>query len=79
MKINWVQCCSMVGCSLRFLTTRGRTIQCTGGNCERLHSDFIVQMLSHVCRYMSMAVVHNGTECVLLALGCSDGAVRSLG
>ncbi len=26
--------------------------------------------------YMSMAVVHNGTECVLLALGCSDGAVR---
>lgn len=32
-------------------------------------------MLSHVCRYMSMSVVHNGTEYVL-ALGCSDGAVR---
>ncbi|XP_052419470.1 WD repeat-containing protein 6 [Carassius gibelio] len=27
-------------------------------------------------RYMSMSVVHNGTECVLLAMGCSDGAVR---
>uniref|UniRef100_A0A673HGX0 tRNA (34-2'-O)-methyltransferase regulator WDR6 n=1 Tax=Sinocyclocheilus rhinocerous TaxID=307959 RepID=A0A673HGX0_9TELE len=27
-------------------------------------------------RYMSMAVVQNGTDCVLLALGCSDGAVR---
>ncbi|XP_051508507.1 WD repeat-containing protein 6 [Myxocyprinus asiaticus] len=27
-------------------------------------------------RYMSMAVVPDGNECVLLALGCSDGAVR---
>ncbi|XP_065103166.1 tRNA (34-2'-O)-methyltransferase regulator WDR6 [Paramisgurnus dabryanus] len=27
-------------------------------------------------RYMSMAVVHDGIERVLLALGCSDGAVR---
>ncbi|KAA0713992.1 WD repeat-containing protein 6 [Triplophysa tibetana] len=27
-------------------------------------------------RYMSMAVVYDGKECVLLALGCSDGAVR---
>ncbi|KAL1269843.1 hypothetical protein QQF64_032132 [Cirrhinus molitorella] len=27
-------------------------------------------------RYMSMAVERNGTDCVLLALGCSDGAVR---
>lgn len=33
-------------------------------------------MLFHFCRYMSMAVVHDGNECVLLALGCSDGAVR---
>ncbi|XP_073674857.1 tRNA (34-2'-O)-methyltransferase regulator WDR6 [Garra rufa] len=27
-------------------------------------------------RYMSMAVEYDETECVLLALGCSDGAVR---
>ncbi|XP_062314316.1 WD repeat-containing protein 6 [Osmerus eperlanus] len=30
-------------------------------------------------RYMSAAVVHDGTERVLLALGCSDGAVRVFG
>ena len=38
-------------------------------------TDHLLPLLSSA-RYMSAAVVHDGTERVLLALGCSDGAVR---
>lgn len=43
--------------------------ECEGGN--SVNGTVVL-----ICRYMSMAVVHDGLEEVLLALACSDGAVR---
>lgn len=41
-----------------------------------LHFHVLLVWLLIVFRYMSVDVVHDGPERVLLALACSDGAVR---
>ncbi|XP_042618295.1 WD repeat-containing protein 6-like [Cyprinus carpio] len=43
---------------------------------ERKRNQHKTVKMNPETRDMSMAVVHNGTDCVLLVLGCSDGAVR---
>lgn len=35
-----------------------------------------IGLIACVCRYMSLAVLHDGPAEVLLAVACSDGAMR---